>query len=72
MVLEEMVDVYICLEKLNEKLEIIHEDFDSIYISKVTRYNELMNKYRQNPYSKVGFTLAEDKVLTYITTNLRV
>lgn len=35
-------------------------------------YNELMNKYRQNPYSKVGFTLAEDKVLTYITTNLRV
>lgn len=43
MVLEEMVDVYICLEKLNEKLEIIHEDFDSIYISKVTRYNELIN-----------------------------
>lgn len=35
-------------------------------------YNELMNKYRQNSYSKVGFTLAEDKVLTYITTNLRV
>lgn len=44
MVLEEMVDVYICLEKLNEKLKIIPEDFDSIYISKVTRYNELMNK----------------------------
>lgn len=44
MVLEEMVDVYICLEKLNEKLEITPEDFDSIYISKVTRYNELMNK----------------------------
>ena len=43
MVLEEMVDVYICLEKLNEKLEIVPEDFDSIYISKVTRYNELMN-----------------------------
>jgi NTP pyrophosphatase (non-canonical NTP hydrolase) len=43
MVLEEMVDVYICLEKLNEKLKIIPEDFDSIYISKVTRYNELMN-----------------------------
>lgn len=43
MVLEEMVDVYICLEKLNEKLEIIAEDFDSIYISKITRYNELMN-----------------------------
>lgn len=43
MVLEEMVDVYICLEKLNEKLEIKPEDFDSIYISKVTRYNELMN-----------------------------
>lgn len=43
MVLEEMVDVFICLEKLNEKLEIISEDFDSIYISKVTRYNELMN-----------------------------
>ncbi|MFR5893187.1 MAG: FAD-dependent thymidylate synthase [Phocaeicola massiliensis] len=35
-------------------------------------YNKLMNKYSQNPYSKVGFTLAEDKVLTYITTNLRV
>lgn len=44
MVLEEMVDVYICLEKLNEKLEIIPEDFDSIYIFKVTRYNDLMNK----------------------------
>ena len=43
-VLEEIVDVYICLEKLNEKLEIIPEDFDSIYISKVTRYNDLMNK----------------------------
>ena len=43
MVLEEMVDVYICLEKLNEKLDIIPEDFDSIYISKITRYNELMN-----------------------------
>ena len=43
MVLEEIVDVYICLEKLNEKLEIIPEDFDSIYISKITRYNELMN-----------------------------
>lgn len=35
-------------------------------------YNKLMNKYSQNPYSKVGFTLSEDKVLTYITTNLRV
>ena len=43
MVVEEMVDVYICLEKLNEKLDIIPEDFDSIYISKITRYNELMN-----------------------------
>ena len=43
MVLEEMVDVYICLEKLNEKLDIIPEDFDSIYISKITRYNDLMN-----------------------------
>lgn len=43
MVLEELVDVYICLEKLNEKLEIIPEDFDSIYISKIIRYNELMN-----------------------------
>lgn len=43
MVIEEMVDVYICLEKLYEKLEIIPEDFDSIYISKITRYNELMN-----------------------------
>lgn len=44
MVLEEMVDVYICLVKLNEKLEIKPEVFDSIYISKTTRYNELMNK----------------------------
>lgn len=43
MVVEEMVDVYICLEKLNEKLDIIPEDFDSIYISKITRYNKLMN-----------------------------
>ena len=43
MVLEEIVDVYICLEKLNEKLETIPEDFDSIYISKITRYNELMS-----------------------------
>lgn len=43
MVVEEMVDVYICLEKLNEKLDIIPEDFDSIYINKITRYNELMN-----------------------------
>ena len=43
MVLEEIVDVYICLEKLNEKLDIVPEDFDSIYISKITRYNELMN-----------------------------
>ena len=43
MVLEEIVDVYICLAKLNEKLDIVPEDFDSIYISKITRYNELMN-----------------------------